>query len=155
MKETMKIGELSRRSGVSIRMLRYYETEGLLKPKRTASGAGSMRRDILGPFADTATSKAARLQQFTMHGNHIARSGAPMQAIYVLRHKRHRRRPVGFQSCQRDMCCVWLNGGITQLRASRIVEALHQIRVAREGLRRCHILNPVARPDAGAARQPG
>ena len=34
----MKIGELSKRSGVSIRMLRYYETEGLLKPKRTASG---------------------------------------------------------------------------------------------------------------------
>ncbi|MBH3338751.1 MerR family transcriptional regulator [Pseudomonas mendocina] len=34
----MKIGELSRRSGVSLRMLRYYETDGLLKPKRTASG---------------------------------------------------------------------------------------------------------------------
>lgn len=34
----MRIGELSRRSGVSIRMLRYYEAEGLLKPDRTASG---------------------------------------------------------------------------------------------------------------------
>lgn len=34
----MKIGELSRRTGVSIRMLRYYETEGLLVPQRTASG---------------------------------------------------------------------------------------------------------------------
>ncbi|WP_312245095.1 MerR family transcriptional regulator [Stutzerimonas nitrititolerans] len=34
----MRIGELSKRSGVSIRMLRYYETEGLLKPRRTASG---------------------------------------------------------------------------------------------------------------------
>lgn len=34
----MKIGELSKRSGVSIRMLRYYETEGLLKPMRTGSG---------------------------------------------------------------------------------------------------------------------
>ncbi|MCH8503401.1 MAG: MerR family transcriptional regulator [Ectothiorhodospiraceae bacterium] len=34
----MRIGELSKRTGVSIRMLRYYEAEGLLKPKRTNSG---------------------------------------------------------------------------------------------------------------------
>ena len=34
----MKIGELSKRTGVSIRMLRYYESEGLLTPQRTASG---------------------------------------------------------------------------------------------------------------------
>lgn len=34
----MRVGELSKRTGVSIRMLRYYETEGLLKPKRTTSG---------------------------------------------------------------------------------------------------------------------
>ncbi|KXO81912.1 MerR family transcriptional regulator [Stutzerimonas stutzeri] len=34
----MKIGELSRRCEVSIRMLRYYEGEGLLKPQRSPSG---------------------------------------------------------------------------------------------------------------------
>lgn len=34
----MKIGELSRRSGISVRMLRYYEQEGLLKPNRQDSG---------------------------------------------------------------------------------------------------------------------
>ncbi|MDQ7730702.1 MerR family transcriptional regulator [Halomonas sp. SpR8] len=34
----MKIGELAKRTGVSIRMLRYYEEAGLLKPKRSASG---------------------------------------------------------------------------------------------------------------------
>ena len=34
----MKIGELSRRTGVSVRMLRYYEAEGLLNPVRTERG---------------------------------------------------------------------------------------------------------------------
>lgn len=34
----MKIGELSRRSNISIRMLRYYEAQGLLKPHRSEGG---------------------------------------------------------------------------------------------------------------------
>ncbi len=34
----MKIGALASLTGVSIRMLRYYEQEGLLKPQRAASG---------------------------------------------------------------------------------------------------------------------
>ncbi|WP_316163779.1 MerR family transcriptional regulator [Bradyrhizobium sp. SZCCHNRI20481] len=34
----MKIGELSRRTRVSVRMLRYYEDQGLLAPRRTGSG---------------------------------------------------------------------------------------------------------------------
>jgi len=34
----MKVGDLARRTGVSIRMLRYYETEGLLAPVRRDSG---------------------------------------------------------------------------------------------------------------------
>ena len=34
----MKIGELSKLSQISVRMLRYYEEEGLLSPKRTVSG---------------------------------------------------------------------------------------------------------------------
>lgn len=34
----MQIGTLSRRTGVSVRMLRYYEEEGLLAPARRASG---------------------------------------------------------------------------------------------------------------------
>ncbi|MEN8321206.1 MerR family DNA-binding transcriptional regulator [Acinetobacter junii] len=34
----MKIGQLAKRTGVSIRMLRYYEEEGLLNPIRSESG---------------------------------------------------------------------------------------------------------------------
>lgn len=34
----MRIGELSERTGVSVRMLRHYETQGLLHPARRASG---------------------------------------------------------------------------------------------------------------------
>ncbi|MEV6816312.1 MerR family transcriptional regulator [Micromonospora sp. NPDC051296] len=34
----MQIGELSRRTGASVRMLRYYEEQGLLVPTRTDSG---------------------------------------------------------------------------------------------------------------------
>lgn len=34
----MQIGELSARTGATVRMLRYYEEQGLLKPRRTGSG---------------------------------------------------------------------------------------------------------------------
>ena len=34
----MKIGELSRTTGVSVRALRYYEEEGLIRPARSGNG---------------------------------------------------------------------------------------------------------------------
>jgi len=34
----MKIGDLARKTGVSVRMLRYYEAQGLLSPARRDSG---------------------------------------------------------------------------------------------------------------------
>jgi len=34
----VRIGELSRRTGVSVRLLRYYEEQGLLSPGRAGNG---------------------------------------------------------------------------------------------------------------------
>lgn len=39
----MRIGELSQRTGVSIRLLRYYEEQGLLSPERGANGYRAYR----------------------------------------------------------------------------------------------------------------
>jgi hypothetical protein len=43
---------------------------------------------------------------------------------------------------------IGLDGRIAQLRAPRIVEAMHARRVAREGLGRCNIFQADLRPDA-------
>ncbi|MGW0806017.1 MerR family transcriptional regulator [Nonomuraea sp. NPDC002799] len=45
----MRIGELVRRTGVSQRLLRYYEEQGLLRPERRASGY----RDYAEAHVDT------------------------------------------------------------------------------------------------------
>ena len=39
----MRIGELSRRTGVNERLLRYYEQQGLLRPERLPSGYRAYR----------------------------------------------------------------------------------------------------------------
>lgn len=56
----MQIGELSRRTGISVRMLRYYEEEGLLRPSRRESGY----RDY-GPAEETL---ARRIRMFSDAG---------------------------------------------------------------------------------------
>ncbi|MFC0006155.1 MerR family transcriptional regulator [Micromonospora siamensis] len=44
----MRIGELSRRTRIPVRMLRYYEERGLLTPQRTASGYRTYQESDVG-----------------------------------------------------------------------------------------------------------
>lgn len=56
----MRIGELARRSGVSVRALRYYEEQGLLTSTRTPGG----QRE----YADDAVDRVAFFQQLYAAG---------------------------------------------------------------------------------------
>lgn len=56
----MKIGELSSRTGVSVRALRYYEEKGVLQPERTPSGYRI--------FADDDTRTVAHVQTLLSAG---------------------------------------------------------------------------------------
>lgn len=50
----MQIGELSARTGATVRMLRYYENQGLLHPRRTAAGYRI--------YAETDVDRVARIR---------------------------------------------------------------------------------------------
>lgn len=56
----MRIGELARRTGVSERSLRYYETQGLLSAERTPGG----HRD----YPDRAIDRVIRIQELFAAG---------------------------------------------------------------------------------------
>ncbi|BDD91204.1 MerR family transcriptional regulator [Pandoraea cepalis] len=58
----MRIGELARRTGVSERMLRYYENEGLLNPRRTDSGYREYGSDEVDAAQRIRTLSAAGLK---------------------------------------------------------------------------------------------
>ncbi|MFI6008575.1 MerR family transcriptional regulator [Streptomyces sp. NPDC051243] len=61
----MRIGELARRTGVSERSLRYYETQGLLRAERTPGG----HRD----YPETAVDRVIRIQELFAAGLHSTR----------------------------------------------------------------------------------
>jgi DNA-binding transcriptional MerR regulator len=61
----VKIGELSRRTAVSVRSLRYYEEQGLLSPSRTPGG----HRD----YPDSAVDRVILVQQLFAAGLHSPR----------------------------------------------------------------------------------
>jgi DNA-binding transcriptional MerR regulator len=65
----MRIGELSRRAGVSTRLLRYYEEQGLLAPARAGNAYREYDHDDV-----------ARAEQVAL----MVRSGLPTRLIKVL-----------------------------------------------------------------------
>jgi len=65
----MKIGELARRAGTSTRMLRYYESQGLLTAKRSANGYRS--------FDESDVERARSIVS-------LIQSGLPSKLVYVV-----------------------------------------------------------------------
>ena len=65
----MRIGELSKRTGIPIRMLRYYEERGLLTPGRAANGYRQ--------FTDADVDRATLVSS-------LIRSGLPTKLIIPL-----------------------------------------------------------------------
>lgn len=61
----MRIGELARRTGVSERSLRYYETQGLLRAERTPGG----HRD----YPEAAVDRVIRIQELFAAGLHSSK----------------------------------------------------------------------------------
>ncbi|MFD7233833.1 MerR family transcriptional regulator [Streptomyces syringium] len=62
----MRIGELSRRTGVSERLLRYYEEQGLLRPHRRPSGYREYRDEDIDTVRGIRTLLAAGLSTTTI-----------------------------------------------------------------------------------------
>jgi DNA-binding transcriptional MerR regulator len=62
----MRIGELSRRTGVSVRSLRYYEEQGLLNPERQASGYREYRDEDVDTVRGIRLMLAAGLNTTTI-----------------------------------------------------------------------------------------
>jgi FimV-like protein len=94
----MRIGELGRRTGVSARMLRYYEAQGLLIPSRRPSGYREYAasdvvrvqhvRDLLAAGLSTATI-AELLPCMDTGGPAVAVGDCP-ELLVELRHERDR-----------------------------------------------------------------
>ena len=64
----MQIGELSRRTGISIRMLRHYEALGLISPARTASGYRAFAADDVATVRRIAVLSEAGLTLAAIRG---------------------------------------------------------------------------------------
>jgi len=77
----------------------------------------------------------------------LAAAAALMQVVHVLRDQQHPAAVLALQPGQRLMGSVGLDGGVMQLAAAVVVEALHQRRIARKALGCGHLLNAVVFPE--------
>lgn len=80
----MRIGELAQHTGISERMLRYYEQEGLLQPTRTAAGYRDYNE------AEVLTARHIQL---------LSASGLKIETIRVLLPCMQGRNKPAFQPC--------------------------------------------------------
>lgn len=118
----MRIGELAKHSGVSERMLRYYEQQGLLEPNRTQAGY----RDY-GPVQLLA---AVRIRQ-------LNESGLKLSAIRILLPCMRGDAPASFVHCDEirqvlSQELLQLDSKLAALNASREMVAayLHTLEAA-------------------------
>ncbi|GAA1650370.1 MerR family transcriptional regulator [Georgenia ruanii] len=84
----MKIGELSRRTGVATRLLRYYEEQGLLSPGRSANG-----------YRTYDEGHVAVVERVAL----LVRSGVPTRLVKALLELEGVRAPELAASCSRDV----------------------------------------------------
>lgn len=94
----MKIGELAKRAGVSVRTLHYYEEIGLLKPDRTLSGhrcysrsaieslqqVRSLRQLGFGLSEITALFAAEQISPVEVVADHLAKVRTQMESLKTL-----------------------------------------------------------------------
>ncbi|MPV35697.1 MerR family transcriptional regulator [Georgenia subflava] len=97
----MKIGELSRRTGVATRLLRYYEEQGLLRPERSGNGYRA--------YTEADVELVDRIAL-------LIRSGVPTRLVSVLLDLEGERAPELAATCTADVAQL-LVAELTQLDA--------------------------------------
>ena len=108
------------------------------EPIRLSTGWAPIEpAEILPPRAYAFTSDAARLEQFTMHMDHMHRTGALMKVVDILGDERQMTSALG-QSCLQSGKSEVRRIGLRahQVPATSVVERVHLIRIAGESLRR-------------------
>jgi DNA-binding transcriptional MerR regulator len=87
----MKIGELSERTGVATRLLRYYEEQGLLEPERSSNGYRT--------YASDSVERVERVRG-------LIQSGLPTRLIRILLDMEGVRGSELAESCTREVAEV-------------------------------------------------
>ncbi len=83
-----------------------------------------------------------------MHMNHISRTGALVQIIDILGDEQKLTVKIFFKLRQRPMGAIELNRPGQKLLAPAVIEAMHEVGIRGETLRRSDLLDPVTLPQA-------